>query len=110
MQVLHRLRRALPDHPEICAGVQLGLDPDTFRRVAAQSRLPGEALHAYVGHAGWGAGQLDAELETDSWIVCTGSSAVVFETRAERMWDRVMESLGADYADLTRYPLDPRLN
>jgi putative transcriptional regulator len=110
MQVLHRLRRELPREVEVLPGVRLGLDPDTFRRVIAESRLPGEALQAYVGYAGWGEGQLDGELQSGSWIICSGDSRIVFETEAERAWDRVLESLGPPYARLTRVPLDPRLN
>jgi putative transcriptional regulator len=100
----------VPSALEICPGIRLGLDPDVFRRVVSESLLPGESLHAYVGHAGWGGGQLDAELSADSWIVCTGDAGIVFETPPERMWDKVLESLGPRYARLTRYPPDPRLN
>lgn len=110
MQVLHRLRRELPDELEVCPGIGLGMEPATFRRLTAESLLPGEALHAYVGHAGWGSGQLDAELATGSWITCSADSAIVFDTPAPRIWDKVLESLGPSYARLTRYPVDPRLN
>jgi putative transcriptional regulator len=110
MQVLHRLRREFPRQIEVIGGVRLGLDPDTFRRVVAESRLPGEALHAYVGYAGWGKEQLAAEIESGSWILCTGDSRIVFETEPERAWDRVLRALGPKYARLTRVPIDPRLN
>jgi putative transcriptional regulator len=110
MQVLHRLRREVPDVLEVARGLRLGIDADTFRRVVSQRLLPGEALHAYVGHAGWGPRQLDAELAGKSWIVCTADDAVVFDTNPEEMWDRVLRSLGGSYARLVDVPLDPRAN
>lgn len=110
MQVLHRLRRSVESDLEICPGVQLGLPPETLRSVIATPLAPGESLHAYIGHAGWGSGQLDAEMEQGSWIVCTGDAHIVFETPHERAWERVLESLGPRYAKLARYPADPRLN
>jgi putative transcriptional regulator len=90
--------------------VGLGLDIDELRAVSGRPLLSGEAVHAYVGHAGWAAGQLDEELDTGSWITCTASQRIVFDTKAEEMWDRVLLSLGPRFASLTRVPLDPRLN
>ena len=110
LQVLHRLRRDLDGELELCPGVHLGLEVDVLRRLSEQPLLPGEALHAYVGHAGWEGGQLDAELDTGSWITCTASQRIIVDTKPDDMWDRVLLSLGPRFASLTRVPLDPRLN
>ena len=110
MQVLHRLRRDVPDQLEIVRNVRLGIDVDMFREVASESRMPGEALQAYVGHAGWARGQLDAELAGGSWIVCTADENIVFDTNPDGMWEHILSSLGPAYARLLRVPLDPRLN
>lgn len=110
MQVLHQLRQEIPEEVEVCPGVNLGLEAETFREVVAHSLIPGEHLHAYVGHAGWAAGQLEAELAVGSWIVCTGDASAVFETEADDMWEHVLESLGPSYARLATVPVDPRVN
>ncbi len=110
MQVLHRLRREIPEALEVLPGLQLGLEPEVFREIAAEERLPGEALIAYIGHAGWSSGQLDAELETGSWILCGGDPRVVFEAPPETMWESALQALGPKYARLATVPVDPRLN
>jgi putative transcriptional regulator len=110
MQVLHRLRDDSSGVSEILPGVRLGLEPDRFRAVVAEERLPGEALHAYVGHAGWGAGQLEAELEVRSWIVCSADPQLVFDTEPDAMWETALRSLGPEYARLVNVPIDVRLN
>ena len=110
MQVLHRLRRELPHEMEVCREVRLGIDADTFRRIVSETLLPGEALHAYVGHAGWGAGQLAAELATGSWITCSADPQFVFDTSPDDVWETVLRSLGSDYARLASLPEDPRVN
>jgi putative transcriptional regulator len=110
MQVLHRLRRGLPDELEVVPNLRLGLDADMFRKLAGEPRAPGEAMHAYVGHAGWGPGQLEAELETGSWFLCTAEDSVVFDTPADAMWEAVLRALGPKYARLVGVPLDPRVN
>ena len=110
MQTLHRLRRDLGEVTEVCPGVDLGLDVDTFREVLDGTLMPGESLQAYVGHAGWGPGQLEAELATGSWIPCTAEARFVFEVDPEEMWERVLRSLGRNFARLATVPLDPRVN
>ena len=110
LQVLHRLRTGVEGELEICPGVNLGLDIGTLRDMSCRPLLPGEALHAYVGHAGWAPEQLDAELDTGSWITCTASQRVVFDTKPEEMWDRVLLALGPRFESLTRVPIDPRVN
>ena len=110
MQVLHRLRRELPHEMEVCRDVRLGIDVDTFRQIVGDALLPGEALQAYVGHSGWGAGQLDAELESGSWITCSADPQFVFDTSPDDVWETVLRSLGSEFARLAALPGDPRVN
>jgi putative transcriptional regulator len=45
----------------------------------------------FVGHAGWGPGQLEAELEADSWILEQATEEDVFTSSPEALWRRVLE-------------------
>lgn len=110
MQTLHCLRDGTPASMQVCSGVHLGLDADGFREAVGRALMPGERLQAYVGHAGWGPGQLEAELELDSWIVCTGEASFVFGTDPQETWESVLRALGPEYARLADVPADPRLN
>lgn len=64
----------------------------------------------FAGHAGWGAGQLEAELDADAWIVEPATEADVFTAEPESLWRRVLERKGPQYARLARVPFDPTLN
>ena len=64
----------------------------------------------FAGHAGWGPGQLEAELDADAWIVEPATEADVFTTEPESLWRRALERKGPDYARLARVPFDPSLN
>ena len=61
-----------------------------------------------VLRAGWGPGQLDEEMERDSWIVATPESEDVFAEGD--LWAEVMERRGGDFALLATMPVDPTLN
>lgn len=62
----------------------------------------------FIGHAGWGPGQLDAELERDSWIVTGFGADDVFDEGD--LWARVLDRLGGDMKLLATMPDDPSLN
>jgi len=64
----------------------------------------------FAGHAGWGAGQLEAELEDDSWIVEPAARDDVFTDRPDELWSEVLRRKGREYALLATMPMDPSLN
>jgi putative transcriptional regulator len=65
---------------------------------------------AYVGHAGWGPGQLDDEVGRDDWILDAARGEDVFSPAPDRLWSSVLTRKGGSYALVARMPLDPSLN
>jgi putative transcriptional regulator len=63
----------------------------------------------FAGMAGWGPGQLEAELERDDWIVEPATADDVFAD-ADALWSAVLERKGGQYALVARMPPDPSLN
>lgn len=81
---------------------QLGtLDPE-----AANESLG--RLRVYAGYAGWGAGQLDGELDQDAWLVAPAEQDDPFSD--EDMWSRALERRGGAYRLLATMPPDPSQN
>ncbi len=58
----------------------------------------GDGVRAYLGYAGWGAGQLARETEEGSWIVAPARAEHVFDVAAEQLWASVLRELGGRYA------------
>jgi putative transcriptional regulator len=65
---------------------------------------------AFVGHAGWGAGQLDGELERGDWIVETARREDAFAADPKELWATVLTRKGGSYALVARMPPDPSVN
>ena len=63
----------------------------------------------FAGYAGWGPGQLEAELERDDWIIEPATADDVFAD-ADALWSAVLERKGGQYALVARMPPDPSLN
>ena len=64
----------------------------------------------YAGYAGWGPGQLEAELDQDSWIIEPAREEDVFTQAPDFLWRRVLERKGPEYKRLSRMPFDPTMN
>src|SRR5216117_3051512 len=65
---------------------------------------------AFVGYAGWGAGQLEAEMKQNAWLLQKPSRSVIKLDRLPTLWFDIMRSLGPWYKMLAVAPDDPSLN
>ncbi len=65
---------------------------------------------AFVGHAGWGPGQLDSELERGDWILEPARREDAFATDPPELWAEVLTRKGGSYALVARMPPDPSVN
>ncbi len=58
-------------------------------RAMARGKGPRRTLVAF-GYAGWGPGQLEAELARKDWLVASADATLVFDAPRERVWDDAM--------------------
>src|ERR1700686_146987 len=81
--------------------------PDTdmheLTRATARSRV-------FAGYAGWGEGQLDAELEQGDWILDAAQPQDVFSEDPAELWGQILTRKGGSYALLARMPTDVSVN
>src|SRR5256714_3676854 len=78
---------------------------------AATSAAEGTpSVFAFLGYAGWSAGQLEAEMKQKAWIVQKPSRAALKSERLSRLWFDIMNRLGPWYRMLAAAPDDPSLN
>jgi putative transcriptional regulator len=49
-----------------------------------------------LGYAGWGAGQLEAEIRYNGWLVCEASAELVFGTDDDVKWSKALGSIGVN--------------
>jgi putative transcriptional regulator len=67
-------------------------------------------IYAFVGYAGWGAGQLESELKQKAWLVQKAKPSLLKLDRLPNLWFDIMRSLGPWYKMLAAAPDDPSLN
>ncbi len=96
-----------PERAEVLAFGSVGFLP---QETDAESLGPLRRARVFAGYAGWGAGQLEAELEEGSWIVVPATTADVFTDDPERLWSAAVRRKGPEYELMATMPLDPSMN
>jgi putative transcriptional regulator len=49
-----------------------------------------------LGYAGWTAGQLEEEIQTNSWLMVEADLELLFETPIHKKWETAVQRLGID--------------
>jgi putative transcriptional regulator len=96
--VLHDDERVTEKH-EVVPGLYLSLTLDTLGPLLKD---PEPHLRFCLGYAGWGAGQLESELSSGSWLYVEASARPVLEGDPGLLWDSTLKSLGVDPAMLAK--------
>ena len=55
-----------------------------------------EAALTALGYAGWGPGQLEAEIQANAWLTVDADTAIVFDPDTGGKWTRALKKLGID--------------
>ena len=69
-------------------------------RAIAKGEGPANALLA-LGYAGWSAGQLETEIQSNGWLNCPADPDLVFDAALESKYDRALRRIGIDPAMLS---------
>lgn len=110
---LHFIHRnaILENAVEIVDHVYWGGSFENLMLLCETHQIAAKDIRFFLGYSGWGPGQLDSELDEDSWIVCDYvTEQLLFDTGPEKMWRKALENLGGRFSVYSNYPVDPRLN
>ena len=74
---------------------------DALRWVAGE---PPPQLRLFLGYAGWGPGQLEAELAAGAWVLAPFAHEPIFAVSEDELWAHVWRLLGIDPATVVSTP------
>jgi putative transcriptional regulator len=98
-----------PDQ-EIVPGVYFAVDPDELQRLVDG---PDGPFRVFVGHSGWGGGQLEGEWEQGAWLTMPASVEFVFCDELDlwkRMTNRIGQAMLTSALKIKHVPDDPSFN
>jgi putative transcriptional regulator len=84
--MLGRAASVPPGSFHVLEDVYLSTDPQLLQDLGA-GRLPGARVRFYAGYAGWGSGQLQAEVARGSWWIVPADAATLFDSDPATLWD-----------------------
>jgi putative transcriptional regulator len=99
--VLHQSIETYESTVDPKAEVKVTVSQDVLRAIA-RGEGPKPALVA-LGYAGWGGGQLEAELAANAWLHVPAAASVLFETPVENRWLAAAGLIGIDIRQVTSY-------
>ncbi len=77
---------------KISDGLALTATVDILRSIG-EGRGPQQNLLA-LGYAGWGPGQLEAEIAANSWLNLPADAGLIFDENADGKWSRAIAKMG----------------
>jgi putative transcriptional regulator len=110
---LHFIHRniSISNAVEIAGTVNWGGDFESLLSLCDTKQLSTTDVRFFLGYSGWGPGQLESEIEQDSWIVCDFvTDQLLFDTDPQELWRRALGNMGGRFSVYSNYPVDPRLN
>ncbi len=80
-----------PEHArQVMNDVYFSVDRETLEQLLTKRKARSE-LRMYIGHSGWGPGQLAAEIARGDWLLARADSATVFEKDLQTIWPQLID-------------------
>lgn len=109
LHYLHGYGDLLEDSIQVTKDIYWGGNFNALKQYIHAGVISPHHIRFFTGYAGWGAGQLEEEMETESWFLTPAQGSFAFEAR-EHLWKEILEEMGGKYRMIANYPEDPRLN
>jgi putative transcriptional regulator len=97
--VVHHIGGEWEHSRKVSSRLQVTTSPDILDAMA-RGTGPETALVA-LGYAGWGAGQLEAELAQNAWLTVPCDERILFDTPFEDRWHAAGRLLGVDVTTIS---------
>jgi len=110
LHFLHAMGDYLSDGVEVAPGIFWGGNFETLKILLTKNLIPEDKIKFFMGYAGWGTGQLENEIEHNSWLVSSTKASFVFSDSEKELWGKTVQDMGSKYSIMVNFPENPNLN
>lgn len=110
LQFIYKGENIIEDSIEISHGIYCGGSFDILKTAIENNTANPENFKFFLGYSGWTEGQIDNELELNSWIVANTTIENIFSNEPEKLWRDILKGMGKKFAILASFPDNPSLN
>jgi putative transcriptional regulator len=97
---------ALPITKKLYWGGEFSMLKDLLRK--DKSNI--EKVRFFIGYSGWDPGQLQMELDQNSWVVKAHVEDNILNVLPKNLWKDTLRNMGSEVALLSFFPENPQLN
>ena len=106
---LHTLGNLIPNSVPVIGDIYWGGDFDFIKHLFQMGEITEGQIRFFLGYSGWQAGQLENELEQNSWMI-TELTPEAIMTPNNKLWKNTLSQLGDKYRIWADFPENPGLN
>jgi putative transcriptional regulator len=106
---IHTLGDVIPNSVHVIDNIYWGGDFDFIKHMFQMGEILPAQIRFFLGYSGWQAGQLENELEQNSWLI-TEISPQSIMTPNNKIWKATLSQLGDKYKIWSNFPENPGLN
>ncbi len=107
---IHSMGDKIPGSIKVYGNISWGGDFDIVKSLLSSGLADGDSIRFFIGYSGWAPGQLEQEIETNSWVIADMDPARVMAIQAEGIWKDALSRLGNKYKLWTGFPESPDMN
>jgi putative transcriptional regulator len=106
---LHTVCKLIPNSLQILDNIYWGGNFEIMRELIRSGEINESQIRFFLGYSGWQAGQLENELDQNSWLVTEINQSQIMNV-SENLWKNTVNQLGDKYKIWQNYPENPSLN
>jgi len=110
LHYLHSLGKIIPNSIEINNNIFWGGDIDAIRYAIRTGKAAPNQIKFFLGYSGWTAGQLEMELDENSWVIVPTRHDLVMNNYGENAWKQALRGLNKKYRIWADFPDSPEMN
>ncbi len=107
---IHSLGKQIPGSEHITGNMYWGGDFDVLRDEIKRGKITASDIRFFVGYSGWAPGQLEEEINENSWLVSEMEQYALMHQSDHELWEKAVGEMGGKYSLWLNYPENPSLN
>lgn len=110
LQFIYKGENIIEGSLEIVPGLYWGGSFDKLKAHIENGTADPHDFRFFLGYSGWTEGQIDDELELNSWIVAGTTIDNIFSNEPDHLWRDTLKGMGKKFAILASFPDNPSVN
>ncbi len=110
LHFIHTMGHLIPGSLKITENIFWGGDFDKVKELINGGIADETTIKFFAGYSGWSPGQLEKEIEENSWIVSRMDEENIMSDNVNNIWKNRMESLGDVFKTWSNFPNNPSFN